>query len=110
MRDLVLNGKNVRQVAVEAFRPEVAAIGAISQLASYSHPRARLAHAAFDDTGDAELAPDHLHFERFALVAESAVPRDHAQTGNLGKVGDNILRNSITEIFLFEIAAHVGEG
>ncbi|HTL30474.1 MAG TPA: hypothetical protein VL282_14685, partial [Tepidisphaeraceae bacterium] len=48
-RDLVLDGEDVRQVAVEAIGPDVAAGGAVDELRGDPHSVARLANASFKD-------------------------------------------------------------
>ena len=78
-RHLVLQIEDVRQVAIEAVRPEMRAGRGIDELAGDAHPAARLAHAAFEHVADAELAPDLLHVHRPALVGEARIARDDEQ-------------------------------
>src|SRR5439155_4417770 len=59
--DLVLNGKDVDQIAIEPFSPKMTAVAAADELTSYSHAFSRLAHTTFHDESDSELTPDLLH-------------------------------------------------
>ena len=55
LRDLVLHGEDVGEVAVVALGPDVAAACAVDQLGGDPHPVPGLAHAAFQHVADAEL-------------------------------------------------------
>ena len=68
--DLVLHGEYVGDIAVVAFRPDVAAIGDIVELRGDAHAAAAPSHAALEDIADAEILADLLHVDGFALVQE----------------------------------------
>ena len=68
--DLVLNREHVGEIAVVAFRPDVAAGRDIVELGRDAHAVAALAHAAFDDIADAKFFGDLLHVDGLALVDE----------------------------------------
>ena len=110
LRDLVLQGEDVGQVAVVAVGPDVVAGRAVDQLGGDPHPAAGLAHAAFEHVADAELAR-HLGQTStdLALEREGGVARDHDQRRDLRQVGDDVLADAVAEILLLGIAAHVGE-
>ena len=67
LRDLVLHGEDIREAAVVALGPDVAAGGDIVELGGDAHMVAFLAHRALDDVADAELLADLLQVDGFAL-------------------------------------------
>src|SRR5947199_39280 len=107
MGDFVLNGEYVSQVPIKTFRPDMAAVLAAHELSRYAHPFSDLPHASFQDKGNAKLLADLLHFYRLAFVGKGSVARDHEQSGDLGQVSDDVLRNPIAEVLLLGVAAHV---
>jgi hypothetical protein len=88
----------------------VSAVLAADELCRDPDARAGFADASFKDERNPELLRYLLNFHRFALVGECGVAGDDQQSGNFRQVGDDVLGNAITEIFLFGIAAHVVEG
>ncbi len=108
--DLVLHGEHIGEVAVVALRPDVAAGGDVVELRRDAHAVAALAHAALDHVADAEFLGDLLHMDGFAFVDERRVARDHEEPAQLRQRGDDVLADAVGEIFLFRIAAHIGEG
>jgi hypothetical protein len=48
----------------------------VDQLTGDAHAIAGLAHRAFEDVVDPELAADLLHINRLALVGEARITRD----------------------------------
>jgi len=110
LRNLVLEREDVVQVAIVALRPDMAAGGAVDQLRGDPHPAARLAHAAFDNVADLELARDLRNVHVLALEHEGGVARGDPERGHLGEIGDDVLADSVREVFLLRITAHVREG
>ena len=106
---LVLDGKDVGEVAVVALRPEVPAGIGIDQLRRDPHPVAGAADAALEHGADAEFASDGADIDVLALVDEARVARDDHQPADFGQVGDDVLADAVGEILLFGIARHVGE-
>ena len=83
VRDFVLDRKDVGQIAIESFRPNV-----LPSLLFISCPVTRtrapaFSHAAFQHKVDAEFLADVLHLYGFAFVSERSVARDDEQAGNL---------------------------
>lgn len=76
VRNFILDGEDVGQVAIEALRPDVGAVGGGDQLGRDAHAGAGFAHAAFEQELDAEFLADVLHFHRATLVGERGVARD----------------------------------
>ena len=58
--DLVLQGEDVRQVAVEPLGPELPVPRRVGELNADSDPARDAAHAALDDIADAEFLRDRL--------------------------------------------------
>ena len=108
--DLVLHREDIGESAVVAFGPDVAAGRQVVELRGDAHAVARLAHAAFQDIGDAELRADLLHTDGLAFVDEGRIARDHQEPAQPGERGDDVLADAVGEILLLRIAAHVVEG
>jgi hypothetical protein len=51
LRDVVLHGEDIVELAVVGFRPQVRVRGHLDQLRGDAHAVARLAHTAFEDRG-----------------------------------------------------------
>ena len=58
---------------------------------------------------DVELTRDLSHIHRFPFESERGVARNDMQRRDLAQVSDDVLTDSVAEIFLFGIAAHVRE-
>src|SRR5215470_9431227 len=81
----------------------------VDELRGNPHSVARFANTTFQRKPDSEV-PTHLrNINCLVLVDECRVSRDDEQTGDLGQVRDDVLADSIAEIFLLQIATHVGE-
>ena len=109
LRDLVLHGEHIRQIAVVALGPEVTAGSDIVQLRGDADMVAILAHGALDDIADAEFLADLLQVHRLALVDEGGVAGDHIEPAQLRQRGDDVLADAFGEIFLLGFAGDVGE-
>src|SRR5438105_350243 len=105
--DFVLNGEDIGQITIKPLGPNMAAVLAPNELPSYPHTRSRLSHASFQDKSNAKLPTHLLHFHRLVFIGEGSVARDNKQSGNVGQISDDVLRNAITEILLLSVAAHV---
>src|SRR6516162_4743516 len=82
---------------------------AVDQLRRHPHAVARPANAAFKSEPDSEI-PTHLgNIYSLVLVDECRVARDHKQAGDLGQVSNDVIADTVAEIFLLQVAAHVGE-
>ena len=109
LRDLVLHGKHVGQVAIVAVGPEMVPGFAIDQLRRDPHPIAGAPDAAFDHVTHAQLARHLADVHGRTLVGERRAARNHKKLAVARQVGDDVLGDPIGEIFLFGIAAHIGE-
>jgi len=87
----------------------VTAAKSIDQLRGDSDAVRRLANTPFEHMRHAELLRHVAHIEGFALELECRVASDHFECRNLGQVGRDVLADSVAEIFLLGISAHVRE-
>jgi len=83
---------------------------AVDQLCGDAHAAARLAHAAFQHVGHAELARHLRNPHILVLEGERRIARDHGQRRDLAEIGDDVFADAIAEIFLLDVSAHIGEG
>jgi hypothetical protein len=110
LSDLVLQRKDVGEIAVVALGPDVLASLGLDQLRSDADAIAGLAYAAFEHIAHTELAPNLLHIDRAALVSEAGVARDDEQRGIAGQRGDDVLGDPVGHELLLGIPTHVGKG
>jgi hypothetical protein len=82
---------------------------AVDELRGDPDPRADLAHAPFQDIADVQPTAQLAHLDRPALVGEGRVAGEDEQPGDLREIGDQVLGDTVAEIFLLGIAAHVDE-
>ena len=110
LRDLILHGEDVGQIAIVALGPDVISRFTFDQLRSDPDPIAGLAHAAFEHIAHAELPADLFHVDRTALVSKGGVPGDDEQRGIMRKNGDHVFGNAVRHEFLLGVTTHVREG
>src|SRR4029450_3418102 len=70
---LILKLEDILQRPLEPVGPEVGTGRAVNKLSSDTHFAARLAHAAFEDVANAEVAPDLSNIGRLSLVGERRI-------------------------------------
>ena len=83
------------------------AIDHADQLRGDAHLPALAPHAAFDDVGHAELAPDLAHVAALAFELEHRSTRRDVELRNLRQDVQQFLGHAVGEIFLVRLAAHV---
>ncbi len=105
----VLNGEDVLELAVIAFRPDVPVGLCVDQLHGDTDAIADLAHASLEHVFDVELAGNFLHLHRLALVHEGRVARDDEKVAETRQLGDDVLGEAVGKEFLLGIAAHVDQ-
>ena len=108
--DFVLNFKNIVQVAVEAFRPDLVPGRRLNQLRRHSNLIARLSDATVKDVSDAQLARDIRYLQIATPVDEGRLTRDDKQLIVAGQLRNYVVGDTIGEIRLLGIAGHVLEG
>src|SRR5262249_46778417 len=87
---LVLKLENILQRPVEPVRPDMPSGGRIDELRRDGHPVRRLAHAAFEQVADPELATDLPYVHGMTLVGEARVAGDHEQVAKARQRRDDI--------------------
>ncbi len=107
--DPVLQVEDVGEIAFEAIGPDMAAGGGLDQLAVDAHAAAGAPHAALEHITDAKLAPDSADIGGFSLIGKTRIARDHEQPAGAGQRRGDVVDHAVGEIFLLDVAAHVGE-
>ncbi|MBP2235267.1 hypothetical protein J2Z31_001759 [Sinorhizobium kostiense] len=101
----VLQGEDIREVAVKAFGPKTAGIGGVDELSVDPHPCGRPPHASLDEIANPQFPGDHAQIHRPTPVRETRMTGYHQQAIDLGKIGDKVFRKAFSEIRLFRIVA-----
>ncbi len=109
LRDVVLHGEDVRQLAVVGLRPEMRVRRHLDQLRGDPHAIAGLADAALEQVRDAELLGDRRDVGARALEAPRRRARRHAQALDLREDVQQFLGQSVGEVLVLLVAAHVDE-
>ena len=110
LRNLVLQRKDVGEVAVVTLGPDLPARGPVDELRRDAHPVAGATHASLKHVTDPELAGGVAHIHMAVLESEHGVARRHPQRRHLAQVGDDVFTDAVGKIPLFLFAAVVGEG
>ena len=105
-----MQSEYVAEFSIVALGLEMTTGRAIDQLHGDANPATCLPDAPLKDVSDIQLAGSLNDFNGFAFEGEGGIPSDYENGRNLGEVGDNVLGDAVTEVLLFWIAAHVGEG
>ena len=108
--DLVLDGENIVEPAIEPFGPEMIARARIDQLRQNSDAIARLAHAAFEHVAHVQLPRDVVGRHRSALVAEGRASRDDEEPAEIREGVDDVLGHAVGEEGLLGGGRNVVEG
>ena len=109
-RDVVLNREHVCELTVVAFRPQMGAILGGDQLCGDPHAAPRSPDAPFEDVGHVESTSDPPDVFVFALERKRRCARDHFQSRDMREHVDDFFGESVAEILVIRIAAHVCEG
>src|SRR5262249_46486687 len=105
--DLVLKIEDIVELSVVAISPEVAAAGGIDELASDANAVTALAHASFKDVAHAKPTRDVPDIEGLPTELEGGCARRDIEPTQARQPGDNLLDDTIGEVVLLWIAAHV---
>jgi hypothetical protein len=109
LRDLVLYGEDVGEIAVVAVGPDMPASLDLDQLRGDADPVAGFAQTAFEHIANAQFAPDFFHIDRATLVDQARTAGDDEQRRIARQCGDDVLGDAIGEELLVGIGAHVLE-
>jgi hypothetical protein len=83
--------------------------GGFQELCRNPYLLANAPHASFNDVLNAERAPDFAHVDRTVLVNKRRVSGDHTEGSKPAEFDDDVFRDSVSEILIFRIAAHIEE-
>src|SRR5215472_4922990 len=108
-RHLVLKFENIFQRAVKTIGPQMSTGVGLYQLRGDAHAVPALAHRAFEDVADPELAPYLLHIDSSSLVSEAGIAGDNKEPADTAEGSDDLLDHAVGKIFLLRIAAQVLE-
>ena len=109
-RDLVLDGEDVLKRPVVGLRPEVRAVGRTDQLRGDTDAVTRLADAPLEDVIDPERLRDVRDRHVLTFECERRSAGDHAQTLHLREHVEQLLAETVREIVVRLVVAHVDEG
>ena len=107
LHDLILQGKDVFEGTVVAFRPNMTASGGVNQLRDDAHLIARFLHTAFQHIAHAQFFPNVLYVHCLAFVGERGVTGDDEQTGNAREIAGEHFGDAVAEIVLLRVSTHV---
>src|SRR5215467_4680233 len=79
------------------------------QLYRDAHTVVSSAHTALENGAHLQLFSDNAQVDIFTFEGESRASRDNAQPLNLSERVDDLLSDSVGEVFVLRVRAHVGE-
>src|SRR5262245_31805581 len=109
LRYSILKREHVVEVAFETVGPDMAAAQAVDQLCCQPHSIASLANASFQHIASAEQSPDFADVPRLSLEHKTRITGYDQQLLNLRQCGQHVFSDTVGEILLFRITAHVLE-
>ncbi len=107
--NLVLHLEKVIERAIVGLRPQVIAGVGPDQLSRDAYRVAGFAYAAFEHVGDVQRPRNIGNRRLFALEVEAGGAGRHAQFGNSREQSDEFLRQTVREVLLVLVLAHVHE-
>src|SRR6516162_1467222 len=81
----------------------------LDELCSDANATPGLSHTSFEYVSYAEFASNLLYVHRAALVDEAGIACDHEHPFDARETGDDFLNDTVAEVLLLRIAAHVVE-
>src|SRR5262245_19755283 len=109
LRKLILHCKNIGEITIEAFGPDVCATYGVNELASNSNPITGFSHAALEHVANTELSAYLFHIDGLALVGECRVAGDHVQFREPRQISDDVFADPVGKVFLLCLSTHVVE-
>ncbi len=106
-RDLVLQHEDVGHLPVVGLRPEVIAIGGVDELGGDADLIASLAHAPLQNRLHVQLLGDCADVLVLALEGKGRSARGDAQARHLGEEIEELLGETVGEVFLLLVRAEV---
>src|SRR5215472_1172702 len=106
--DLILDREHVRHFPVIALRPEMRSVFGIDELCRNSYAATSPTHAAFQNSTHPERFSDLADVLLFSSERKRRGPSDHLQAGNVRERVDDLFCQTVAEVFILFIRAHVG--
>jgi len=110
VRDFVLHGQNVGELAVVLVAPQVVIVAGVDELGADDELIAVLHDASRDHAFYLQVVRHHLRIDVATLVVEDRRTRHHRQIGNLREAIDEALGETVAEVFAVGIIAGIDEG
>jgi len=107
--DLVLNGKDIREIPIEPFGPDMDVVGRIDKLCRHPDAVPRFADAAFQYIANAQLFGDAPDVWRGTLVLKRRIASDDEERADTRLPGDDIFGQPVADKILASIARQVIE-
>ena len=108
--DLVLHREHVGHRSIESLGPVLVSRGDIDELNGHAQALVRLSHAAVEERGDVKVPRDLAHVAAGLPEVKRCGSRGHAQAGDVRQRGDQLLGDTLAQVFLIARGAHVDEG
>src|SRR5262249_33199850 len=108
--DLILDGKDVFELAVVVLSPSVSSGHGVDQLRGDAEAIPAPTHAALQHIAYPQIAPHIADIGRLALVLEARVAGDDEQLREARQLGDDVLGDAVAQVILLLVSAKIGEG
>ncbi len=109
LRDLILDGKDILEVPVVSFRPEMVARGYVDELDKNPQPVSGPLNAAFEQGIDMQLATYFAGILVAGLEDQGGSSGRHPQSPDLGQGVYYFLGHTVAKVFLLSLSAQVGQ-
>src|SRR4029077_2892183 len=109
LREIGLNGKHIRHIAIIIARPNMLVTVGVDQLHVYPHLVAGAADAAFENVRNSELLADLANIRSLAAITHDGSARDHFELTDFRKVGQNVILHSIGKEGVLLVVAQIFE-
>jgi len=110
LRYFILDSENIVHLAVVAFGPEMGFVGDSDELGGDANAISGAAHAAFENGAHFEPVANAAQVALLSAKGKSGRTRDYSKLWNLGEGVQNLFGQAIAEVFIFLVAAQIGEG
>ena len=108
--NLILDSKEVAQIPVVSFGPEMTACGCIDELDQDPYPLPGPLNTPFQHIPHPQLFGHGLDLHGLALVGKGGVPGNDKEPRDHGEAGDDLVGHPVTEKFLLRVSAHIVKG
>jgi hypothetical protein len=99
--------EQVSHLGIESMRPDLKSFACPAQSNSESQVLARPAHGSLHEKAGAELPANLPNVQSCSLETDRRAPRYDPQTRNLGEPIDQFLSQTLANIVVFRLGAHV---